>query len=104
MRTLVVVNGTGAESPAQCGFFERKLPARMILATFPLVTLPLAVALVLCTDRRFLLIYIWLFGLTHFVLTLSVYLQSENLRHFKATSKNVFLFFVVPLAILMGFY
>ena len=104
MRALVVVNGTGAESPAQCGFFERKLPARMILATFPLVTLPLAVALVLCTDRRFLLLYLWLFGLTHFVLTLSVYLQSENLRHFKATGKNVFLFFIVPLAILMGFY
>jgi hypothetical protein len=96
-------DGTAA-SPAQCGFFERKLPARMILVTFPLVTVPLAAALVWFTDRRFLLLYIWLFGLTHFVLTLSVYLQSENLRHFKATGKNVFLYFVVPLAILMGFY
>src|SRR5258708_1404888 len=99
-----MVDGVSAASPAQSGFFERKLPARVILAAFPLVTAPLAVALVLCTDRRFVLIYLWLFGLTHFVLTFSVYLQSENLRHFKATSRNVWLFFVVPLTILMGFY
>jgi hypothetical protein len=91
-------------SPVQQGLFERKRPSQIILASFPLVTVPLAAALALTTGRRFLLIYIWLFGLTHFVLTLSVYLQSENLRHFKATGKNIFLFFVVPLVILMGFY
>ena len=68
------------------------------------MTLPLAAAMALTTDRRFLLIYIWLFGLTHFVLTLSVYLQSENLRHFTANSKNILLFLVIPLTILMGFY
>jgi hypothetical protein len=99
-----VVNASETASPAQPGLFERKLPSRIILASFPLVTVPLAVALALTTDRRFLLIYVWLFSLTHFVLTLSVYLQSENLRYFKATGKNVFLFFVVPLTILMGFY
>ena len=86
------------------GFFERKLTRRIILATFPLMTVPLVAALALTTDRSFLMVYIWLFGLTHFVLTLSVYLQTENLRYFRETVKNVFLYFVVPLAILMGFY
>lgn len=91
-------------STTQSGFFERKLPSALILASFPLVTVPLAAALILASDRRFLLVYIWLFGLTHFVLTLSVYLQSENLRHFAATNRNILLFFVAPLVILMGFY
>lgn len=100
----LMAGGEATASPAQSGFFERKLPARLILVTFPLLTVPLAVALVMCTDRRFVLIYLWLFGLTHFVLTLSIYLQSENLRHFTATSQNIWLYFIVPLAILMSFY
>ncbi len=97
---------TAVQTPASAatGFFERKLPASLILASFPFVTVPLATALILCTDRRFLLVYIWLFGLTHFVLTLSIYLQSENLRHFTATNRNIVLYIVVPLAILLGFY
>ena len=66
------------------GFFQRPLPCRIILATFPLLTVPLVAAFALTTDHRFLMVYIWLFGLTHFVITLTVYLQSENLRHFRA--------------------
>ena len=97
---------TAVQAPASAGtgFFERKGPASLILLSFPLVTVPLATALILATDRRFLLLYIWLFGLTHFVLTLSIYLQSENLRHFAATNRNIVLYFVIPLAILLGFY
>ncbi len=97
---------TAVQVPASAtvGFFERRTPASLILASFPLVTVPLATALIVFTDRRFLLMYIWLFGLTHFVLTLSVYLQSENLRHFTATNRNIVMYFVVPLAIMLGFY
>ncbi len=93
-----------AEPAVRQGFFERKLPCQIILGTFPLVTVPLVVSLALTENRSFVMVYIWLFGLTHFVLTLSVYLQSENLRHFRETGKNIFLYFVVPLTILMGFY
>lgn len=93
-----------APAAVQPGFFQRKLPCQIILATFPLLTVPLVVALALTTNHSFLMVYIWLFGLTHFVLTLSVYLQSENLRHFRESGKNIFLYFVVPLVILMGFY
>lgn len=86
------------------GFFEQDLPSRVILWSFPLVTVPLALALALTVHHGFLFLYIWLFGTTHFVLTVSVYLQSENLRHFAQTGKNIALFFVIPLIILMAFY
>src|SRR6185369_11163387 len=102
MATAVQTAPTTAS--ASTGFFERRLPSALILLAFPLLTVPLATALILSTDRRFLLVYIWLFGLTHFVLTLSIYLQSENLRHFTASNRNILLYFVIPLAILMGFY
>ncbi|HEY1240499.1 MAG TPA: hypothetical protein VGF16_08070 [Bryobacteraceae bacterium] len=92
------------QSVSQTGFFERKLPSRIILLSFPLLTVPLTAALTFTTDHRFLFLYIWLFGLTHFVLTISVYLQSENLRHFAASSRNMLLFFAIPLAILIAFY
>jgi hypothetical protein len=98
------VKAPAPSAPAPGGFFERKLPVRLILASFPLLTLPLAAALIYFTDRRFLLVYMWIFGLSHFVLTPSVYLRSENLKHFAAGRRNIFLYFVVPLAILMGFY
>jgi hypothetical protein len=93
-----------AAAAIQPGFLERKLPCRIILATFPFLTVPLVAALALTSDHSFLMVYIWLFGLTHFVLTLSVYLQSENLRHFREGARNIVLYFVIPLAILMGFY
>ncbi len=91
-------------SAATLGLFERRTPPRLILGAFFVLTLPLVAAWELTPSRAFTGVYIWLFGLTHFVLTLSVYLQSENLRYFRATARNVFLFFIVPLGILMGFY
>jgi hypothetical protein len=104
MATVTAPAPVSVAATPQPGFFERKWPAALILSTFPLLTLPLAAAMILSPDRRFLLVYIWLFGLTHFVLTLSIYLQSGNLRHFAASNRNILLFFVVPLAIMMGFY
>lgn len=92
------------QSVVRKGFFEQDLPSRIILWSFPLVTLPLALALALTAHHGFLFLYIWLFGTTHFVLTVSVYLQSENLRHFAQTGKNIALFFAIPLIILMAFY
>ncbi|HJZ95518.1 MAG TPA: hypothetical protein VKE70_03375, partial [Candidatus Solibacter sp.] len=86
------------------GFFEGKHPSWIILLAFPAVTLPVAAGVLLAADQRILLGYLWLFGLTHFVLTLSVYLQRENLRHFTTTPANILLYIVIPLAILMGFY
>src|SRR5947209_5435176 len=88
----------------QQGFFEGKGPSWIILYAFPAITLPVALALLLPADPRLVMSYMWIFGLTHFVLTFSVYMQRENLRHFTATPGNVLTYLVIPLAILMGFY
>ncbi len=96
---------TALETPVatQQGLFDQKLPPRIILASFPLMTVPLIIALTVFHDQRLLQFFIIL-SLTHFVLTLSVYLQSENFNYFKASANNIVLYFVIPLAILMGFY
>jgi hypothetical protein len=88
---------------SQLGLFDQKLPPRLILASFPLLTVPLIIALAVFHDKRLLPFFIIL-SITHFVLTLAVYLQSENFNYFKATSTNVLLYFGIPLVILMGFY
>ena len=90
-------------APVQPGLFDQKLPPRLILASFPVFTLPLIIALAVFHDQWLLQFFI-LLSVTHFVLTLSIYLQSENLHYFTASAKNVLLYFVVPLTILMGFY
>lgn len=99
---MATVSATFA--PVQAGLFEGKLATRIILGSFFLLTVPLVALFAAASNHWFVTVYLWLFGLTHFVLTLSVYLQSENLKYFKATARNILLFFVVPLAILMGFY
>jgi hypothetical protein len=88
----------------QTGFLERPLPARLILGSFPLLALPLAAALILTSQRGFLVFYVWLFAITHFVITLTVYLQRQNLRYFAATARNIVLFFIVPFLIFAAFY
>lgn len=91
-------------APAQQGLFDSPAPVRLINGSFFYLTLPLVVVSALTSARWVTGIYIWLFGLTHFILTLSIYLQSGNLRYFRATPRNVLLFFVAPLGILMTFY
>ncbi len=104
MATAVIgLETTAPTAPTEQGLFDQKLPPRLILASFPLLTVPLIIALTVFHDQRLLQFFIVL-SLTHFVVTLSVYLQSENFNYFKASARNIFLFFVIPLAILMGFY
>jgi hypothetical protein len=94
-----------AQAPlAPAGFLERPLPVRVILGSFPLVAVPVAAALILTPQRGFLTVYIWLFAITHFVVTLTIYLQRQNLRHFAATARNIVLFFIVPFLIFVAFY
>jgi hypothetical protein len=90
-------------APTRPGLFDLKLPPRLILASFPLFTFPLIIALTVFHDQRLLQFFIIL-SLSHFVVTLSVYLQSENFNYFKANTRNIILYFGIPLAILMGFY
>ena len=85
------------------GYFQRALPVNVILAAFFALTLPLAVFTLTSPNTLLLWVYVWLFGMTHFVVTLTVYLQSANLRHFAGTWRNRLLFFAIPAVIFVGF-
>jgi hypothetical protein len=89
--------------PLALGFFDRPAPARLIVGTFAAVTVPLALVTALRPSGELLWVYLWLFGMTHFVLTLTVYLQWDNLRHFAGTWPRRVLFFAVPVAIFVLF-
>jgi hypothetical protein len=89
------------------GYLQRKLPAYVILASFLVLTVPLAVLAGLEPDsprmQRIQFLYICCLGLTHFVLTPTIYLQSANLRYYNSSWRNRLLYFVIPAAILVGF-
>src|SRR5262245_54619240 len=78
------------------GFFQKRWPVALILAAFPALALPMAAAVVLSANNLLLWVYIWLFGMTHFVITFALYARSENLRYFASTRGNRVVFFLVP--------
>ena len=92
-----------APLPAKEGYFQQALPPNVILLSFFAVTLPLAALTLLRPDTVLLWVYVWLFGMTHFVITLTVYMQSRNLKHFASTWRNRLLFFAIPVMIFVGF-
>ncbi len=85
------------------GYFQNRWPAALILAAFPVLTLPMAAAVLADAGNWLLWAYVWLFGMTHFVVTFAVYLRSENLRHFASSWRNRWVFFLIPAAIFIGF-
>jgi hypothetical protein len=66
----------------------------MILATFPFSTIPFLIALSLTSNHSFLMGYVQLLVLTPFMITLSIFLQFENMRHFRESAKNSVRYFV----------
>jgi hypothetical protein len=85
------------------GFFQKRWPVALILAAFPALALPLAGLTVSATNNLLLWAYLWLFGMTHFVITLALYARSENLRYFASSWRNRLVFFLVPVALIVGF-
>jgi hypothetical protein len=85
------------------GFFQKRWPAALIVAAFPALAVPMAAAVLLSANNLLLWAYIWLFGMTHFVVTLALYLRSENLRYFASTPGKRMVFFLVPVALFVGF-
>jgi hypothetical protein len=94
-------------APPATGYFQRTLPVYLILGTFVVVTLPLSCLALLAPQSTEMggiqFVYVCVFGLTHFVLTPTIYLQSNNLRYFNSSWRNRILYFVIPVAILVGF-
>ncbi|MBN9118469.1 MAG: hypothetical protein J0I06_04805 [Planctomycetes bacterium] len=85
------------------GFFQKRWPAALIVGAFPALAVPMAAAVLLSANNLLLWVYVWLFGMTHFVVTLALYLRSENLRYFASTPGNRLVFFLVPALAFVGF-
>jgi hypothetical protein len=96
--------GHGAASASYLG---RPLPIWIIFAAFFLLSVPLCALMMVdseLVDRWYLkAIFMWILGMTHFLITLTVYMQSANLRHFNSTWKNRLLYFAVPIGIFLLF-
>src|SRR5258708_2333424 len=88
---------------AEPRFFQQSLPGSLILASFFVVTLPLALLIHPNGSELLLWGYVWLFGMTHFVLTFSIYFNRANLRHFRATWTNRVVYFILPLFVFLIF-
>ena len=88
-------------------YFERRLPVALILGSFFVVFVPL-LALELRPNffelaPHLLLTYAVGLGVTHFAITLSLYLQSQNLAHFTESRRNRLIYFGAPAAIFLVF-
>src|SRR4051812_10358459 len=92
---------------AALGYFQRSLPAIIIFGAFFVFTLPLAYLAWAHPDSpeflRLELLYLCGLGVTHFVVTPVIYLQSSNLRYFASTWRNRLIYFAIPIAIFVGF-
>ncbi|CAN5555200.1 hypothetical protein BH11PLA2_BH11PLA2_05850 [soil metagenome] len=90
-------------SPAAAGYFEQEWPVAVILGSFFAVTLPMMAVELLATNAMLTWAYIWLFGITHFVITLTIYFNSANLSYFASSWKTALTFFAVPVLIFITF-
>jgi hypothetical protein len=91
----------------QSGFLQRPWIPWLILGSFLVLTLPLCVLASHSDD--FLQpgslgwLYVCGLGTTHFLITLTIYLQSANLSYFSSSWQKRVLYFLVPVAIFLFF-
>jgi hypothetical protein len=94
-------------TPPQPPYLRRQFPVAVILSSFLILTLPLCILNLThpALLARFYVqpIYFWMLATTHFVITLTIYFQSRNLRYFNSTWKNRVLYFVIPAGIFVLF-
>jgi hypothetical protein len=89
------------EPEPNAGYFEQPGPIRLILGSFFGLTIPIGVLVCLLPGNAALSwLYVWLFGGTHIVLTLSVYGSRANRAYFTKTPKAFLTFVGVPLVLL----
>lgn len=85
------------------GYFEQPLPVAIILGSFFAVALPLAAIELLAPNALITWLYIWLFGITHFVITLTIYCTRANLTYFASSWRTIVIFFAMPILIFILF-
>jgi hypothetical protein len=92
---------------APLGYFQRTTPVALILGAFVVITLPLTWLVLTDPDSSLLLklelAYMLGLGVTHFVITPTIYLQSSNLRHFNSSWRNRLIYFAIPVGIFVVF-
>jgi hypothetical protein len=102
-----VVASTPRPAAPTVGYFQRTLPIALILGAFVVFTLPLAYLALTDPDSPLLLrlelAYMLGLGVTHFVITPTLYLQSSNLRHFNSSWRNRLIYFAIPVGIFVFF-
>jgi hypothetical protein len=81
------------------GFFQSSLPANLILLAFFVITIPLTVLITLNPTSVVVGLYIWLFSMTHFVITFAIYLNRSNLTYFSKNWSNRIIYFILPISI-----
>jgi hypothetical protein len=90
----------------QTGLLQRRWPVFVILSSFFVITLPLCLlgtSVDPDTGWSLGMAYLAVFGISHFLLTFTIYCQSANLRHFCSSRANRLGYFLVPLAIFLAF-
>ena len=89
------------------GYFRSTWPVALILGSFFVLTVPLC----LLTSGReatssgwtWGLVYLCVLGMTHFVITPTLYLQGANRGHFGSSRANRVAYFALPAAIFVAF-
>src|SRR5260221_10535813 len=108
----VFVTAQAAPAPIHAPYMSRAAPRALVIGSFFVVALPLA-AYVLAgssgpptLDSVFAMplaqAYVVLFGVTHFFLTVTVYLSSPTLSHFGSSRRNTVMFLAAPIVPLTG--
>jgi hypothetical protein len=94
--------------PSTSAYLQSRSRIAVILGSFVVIALPLVVLQFVDIDPtvRFTLsvAYAVLLGGTHFLITLAVYGQSDNLRYFTSSARNTLIYFVVPILLLILFF
>ena len=90
---------------APVAYFQKGVPSNLILGAFFAITLPLAAFITLDNTQLLLWVYIWLFGMTHFIVTFTIYMNRAQLLSILAAwlAKSTCLFSRLPVAIFIGF-
>src|SRR5437868_7023360 len=95
------------ELPAAVGYFQHTLPVALILGAFLVITLPLTCLALWDPESpqllRLEIVYLIGLGVTHFVITPTIYLQSTNLTYFNSTWRNRLIYFAIPVGIFLLF-
>lgn len=90
------------------GYFDHPLRIGTILGSFALLCVPLAVLQIFVVSSTAhaiaFVIYAVLLGATHFVVTLTIYFNSRNLRYFASSASNIGIYFVVPITLFSAFF